>query len=227
MRQPSGSPAAAVPQPGIRGELYWAAHSRFSPPKHAHTRTKSEHPRSSSGTALAERMGVHDGAHSSQKGEAASRAAQAAAPAAAPAAGDPAPAAPPSQSERLACKPRACALQDCLAANDYQVRHQSKLASPTLCSSTGGSEARANASMAVAVAICVPTGASARRPPSRKCAQERRCLAEILALIACCDDRAAAAAPGAEPPVSCSFSPRYRQLVARNAAAGGGAGGAG
>jgi hypothetical protein len=66
----------------------------------------------------------------------------------------------PSASNLYACKPQACALQECIAANDYQ---------------------------------------------------EKRCLAAIAALIACCD----AQPPGtAAAPLQCAFNPRYRDWLA-------------
>lgn len=64
---------------------------------------------------------------------------------------------------RHACRPQACAIQDCLAANDYQ---------------------------------------------------EARCLPQIAALIACCDEDAATAGPGAQRPPQCALGPRYRALAA-------------
>ena len=72
---------------------------------------------------------------------------------------------PPPAPPLPPCKAEACAIQSCLAANDYQ---------------------------------------------------QRRCVASIAALIACCDAEAGAAAAAAAPqaaPVHCSFSPSYRRVV--------------
>lgn len=46
---------------------------------------------------------------------------------------------------------------------------------------------------------------------SRNDYQERKCLKEIAALIACCDQEAA---EGNEKPVHCAFNQRYRRLLA-------------
>lgn len=47
--------------------------------------------------------------------------------------------------------------------------------------------------------------------------QEKNCLREIAALIACCDQ---AVAEGGEQPVHCAFNQRYRRLLAESEAAG-------
>jgi hypothetical protein len=46
---------------------------------------------------------------------------------------------------------------------------------------------------------------------SRNDYQERKCLKEIAALIACCDQEAA---EGNDKPVHCAFNQRYRRLLA-------------